>query len=162
MTRINVYDRSEYGSGDLLGWFDRDACTEVVNEDTAWDGNNHRGVLSGLQAGHEALLRTAKGRWVRHYDSTREYNGPEYYEYLTDEQARTWLLKNNAEDSDKVLEKYFGKQEEEAGPSKGGRPVIGGPVSVALGTDLLARIDDARGTTSRAEWLRRAAEAALA
>lgn len=163
MTRINVYDRSEYGSGALLGWFNENACTETVEEDRQWSENsgNHLGVMSGLQAGYEELLRTAQGRWVRHYNSRNEFAGPEFYEYLTDEEARTWLLKNNARDSDKVLEKYFGEVEEETGPDKGGRPAIGGPVSVALGEDLLQRIDAARGKQSRAAWLRQAAEAAL-
>jgi hypothetical protein len=162
MTRINVYDRSEYGNGDLIGWFNRESCTDIIQEDTRWNGNNHVGVLSGLQAGHEALLRTAQGRWVRHYDSSREYNGPEFHEFLTDDEARAWLIKNNDDASEKALATYFGGIEDEAGPSKGGRPAIGGQVSIALGVDLLARIDAARDTTSRAEWLRNAAEAALA
>lgn len=162
MARINVYDRSEYGDGELLGWFDDGRCTETIAEDTEWTGEYRAGVISGLQCGSEELLRTASGRWVRHYDSTREYSGPEFYEFLTDDEARTWLMKNNTSASDEVIARYFGEPEEEAGPSKGGRPAIGGTVSIALGTDLLARIDAARGETSRAEWLRQAAEGALA
>jgi hypothetical protein len=41
-----------------------------------------------------------------------------------------------------------------------GRPEIGGRVTIALGP-LLARIDAIRGRTSRASWLRSAAEHAL-
>lgn len=164
MTRINVYDRSSEGDGRLLFWFESTARTDVVQEDTAWDGNNHRGVLSGLQVGYEALWRTAKGRWVRHYDSTNEYNGPEYFESLTDDQAREWLIRNNTTKSDEVLEKYFGELEEEPSPSKGGRPTVGPAISVAYPEDLLKRIDTAadRAELSRAAWLRQTAETAVA
>lgn len=164
MSRINVYDRSPEGDGGLIGWFNDDSCTDVIDEDKRWDGNNSRGVMSGLQIGYEQLMRTAQGRWVRHYDGRNEFNGPEYYEFLTDEQARTWLMQNNDSESEKVLARYFGEPEEEAGPSKGGRPAIGAPVSVSLGRDLLARIDAARKGSglSRAAWLRQAAEAAVA
>jgi hypothetical protein len=166
MTRINVYDRSEVGTGGLIGWFNRDACTDVVQEDTQWNeqSGNRIGVISGLQVGYEELLRTAQGRWVRHYDSSREYAGPEFYEFLTDTEARTWLIRNNDADSEKVLAKYFGEPEEEAGPSAGGRPAVGPPISVAFPVDLLARIDAAASAAGikRAAWLRQAAETALA
>jgi hypothetical protein len=135
MSRINVYYRDPQGSqGSLLGWFDDEKLEEVIKEDTEWDGNNWRGKMSGLQCGHESLYRTSGGRWVRHYDARREYNGPEFYEFLTAEQAREWLLRA---EEDKIVEKYFGKLEEEAGP---GRPEIGGAVHVRLGEEL-ARVD---------------------
>lgn len=163
MTRINIYDRTEYSDGGLLGWFTLEACTERIDEDTAWDGNNHRGVLSGLQCGSEELLRTKQGRWVRHYDSTREYNGPEYHEFLTDAQARAWLLKNNTEESEAIIERYFGEVEEETGPSAGGRPKVGPTINVAYPAELLEKIDEAaaQADLSRAAWLRKVAENAV-
>lgn len=163
MARINVYDRSPEGDGSLLGWFNPDACTESVLEDTEWDGNNNRGVLSGLQVGYERLLRTARGRWVRHYDARSEFNGPEYYEFLTDHEAREWLIRNNDAKSEEVLARHFGEPEEESGPSKGGRPEVGLPISVAYPEDLLERIGAAakRAGLSRAAWLRQIAEAAV-
>lgn len=163
MTRINVYDRSPEGDGSLLGWFNPDACTERIEEDTRWDGENRRGVMSGLQAGYEELLRTARGRWVRYYNATSEYNGPEYHEFLSDDEARVWLLKNNDAKSEEVLARHFGEPEEESGPSKGGRPEVGLPISVAYPKDLLERIGGAadRAGVSRAAWLRQIAEAAV-
>lgn len=164
MTRINIYDRGEYSSGELIGWFTLESCTETVDEGKNWNGESRSGTMSGLQVGYEELLRTAGGRWVRHYDGRNEYNGPEYYEFVTDGEARTWLLKNNTEESDAVLKQHFGEPEEEIGPSKGGRPAVGSAISTAYSADLLARIDaaaDAAGVT-RAAWLRQAAETALA
>lgn len=163
MARINVYDRSEFGTGELIGWFDDDRTTDTIAENTRWDGNNHRGVMSGLQLGYEELLRTAQGRWVRHYDGRREFNGPEFYEFLTDTQAREWLLQNQTEDSEAALKRYFGEPEEEAGPAVGGRPKVGPAISVAYPEELLERIDAAAKAAGirRAEWLRRAAAAEL-
>lgn len=163
MPRVNIYDQDDMGTVTLIGWFNDATCTETVDESTYWDGENHRGVVSGLQVGYEALLRTAKGRWVRHYDARNEFNGPEIYEFLTDEQARTWLMKSNDAASEKVLTQYFGEPEEESGPSKGGRPRVGEPISVAYPEDLLERIDAAaqKAGIKRAAWLRQAAEAAL-
>lgn len=162
MTRINVYDRSEEQAG-LLGWFNRDTCTETVSENKRWDGENHRGVMSGMQIGYEELLRTARGRWVRHYDGHSEFNGPEFYEFLTDDEAKQWLIRDNGSESNEVLERYFGEPEEETGPSKGGRPAVGLPISMAFSKDLLARIDAAakRSGLSRAAWLRQIAAAAV-
>ncbi|MFE5582576.1 CopG family transcriptional regulator [Kitasatospora sp. NPDC056531] len=164
MKRINVYNRDTYSDdqGKLVGWFDRDSCTEAIDEDRQWDGNNHRGVMSGLQVGYEELLRTSRGRWVRHYDSRSEFNGPEYYEYLTDEQAKEWLVRNNTDKSTDVLERYFGALEEEAGPAVG-RPAVGPQIAVAYPEELLERIDAAAKAAgvSRAQWLREAASARL-
>ncbi|MGW4695139.1 hypothetical protein ACWEO1_22485 [Kitasatospora cineracea] len=168
MSRINVYARGEdaqymehQGKSTLIGWFNDDTCTDNIYEGTRWNGNNHVGVISGLQCGHEDLRRTKQGRWVRHYDSTREFNGPEFYEFLTDAEAKDWLMRAETEKAEEALEKYFGEVEEESGPNVGGRPEVGPPVSVRFPKDMLERIDVARGKQSRAEWLRTAAEAAL-
>lgn len=156
MTRINVYDTDEYtGEKTLVGWFDP-ASSETFEEGTYWDGNNHRGVISGLQVGSECLYRTKGGRWVRHYDATSEFNGPEFYEFLTDEQARTWLLRAS---EDEAVEKYFGEVEEEKGP---GRPEVGPATNVRLGEELTKKVDAAREDgESRAAAIRRLLASAL-
>lgn len=51
-----------------------------------------------------------------------------------------------------------------ATPNRSGRPEVGPPITIKVPPALLARVDaaaEAAGVT-RAEWLRRAAEAALA
>jgi hypothetical protein len=164
MSRVNVYaktDLSDYdGYGfkpELLGWFDP-AKAERFDQDTQWDGNNVVGVLTGSQWVDEYLYRTSGDRWVRNHDATRYCNGPDTYEFLTDEQAKDWLLRSGNHDD--VIERFFGEVEEEKGP---GRPGIGGPVHVRLGAGNLSRVDawaEAEGI-SRAEWVRRAVEAAV-
>jgi hypothetical protein len=161
MARTNVYRQpteDDYTSDPhpvLLGWFD-DSSAERIEESTYWDGNNRRGVVSGLQCGYEELYRTKGGRWVRHYNARSEFNGPEFYEFLTDEQAQEWLLKDGDDDA---VRKYFGEIEEERGP---GRPEIGPAFSVRFPADLLARVDQLAGACglTRAAWLRQVAEVA--
>jgi hypothetical protein len=156
MTRVNVYDRDPYGESELLGWFDPDACVESIRETPVWNGDNHIGKMSGGQAGYEELYRTKGGRWVRHYNFTSEYNGPEYYEFLTDDQARKWLIEDG---DDEIAEKYFGELEEEVGP---GRPAIGSPINIRLGDELQARVDAAAlPGEKRAATIRRLLEKVL-
>jgi hypothetical protein len=148
MTRINVYRYDDEDGKILDGWFDPDKAENIV-DDTRWDGNNSVSVHASDRFAHEALYRTAKGRWVLHRWSQRQGSVPTY-EFITDDTARTWLLKN---DSDDIVEKYFGEIEEERGP---GRPEVGKPINVRLGDDLLARVDErakAEGKT-RADMLR--------
>ncbi len=157
MSRINVYAKtapSSYDSYDstpeLLGWFDP-AKAERFDQDGEWDGNNMIGVLTGSQWIDEYLYRTKGGRWVRNLDSTRYCNGPDTYEFLTDEQAKDWLLRSG--NHDEAVERFFGEIEEERGP---GRPEIGGRVTLALGPDLLAAVDAlaAQAGVKRAEIIR--------
>lgn len=157
MARINVY----YTDGDgttRTGWFDTDAATENTSEYKDWNGSNHIGRMSGLQAGYEEIYRTAGGRWVRHYNGRNEYNGPEYYEFITDEQARDWLIRDGDDD---IVEKWFGELEPERGP---GRPEVGKPINVRLGDELLGRVDAwaEKLGKSRADILRELVEAGLA
>lgn len=161
MSRINVYTRPDDYDMEphpkLAGWFDSDKA-EWIREDTYWNGNSRLGVISGLECGYEGLYRTANGRWVRYYNARNQFNGPEFYEFLTDEQAREWLLRNSSDD---LVEKYFGEVEEERGP---GRPEIGGPaINLRFPQDMLDRIDAAAKTDgiSRAEKIRRLCAAGL-
>lgn len=157
MARANIYRTDEItGEKTLEGWFNTDTA-RWIREDTYWDGNNMRGMMSGLQCGYEGLYRTAKSRWVRYYNARNEYNGPEYYEFLTDGQARDWLLRNG---DDAIAEEYFGTIEDERGP---GRPEIGPAVNVRFPQDLLDRLDARAKTegTKRAELVRRLVAAGL-
>lgn len=156
MARVNIYSRDDYEADTLLGWYDPANAVEKIDEDTRWNGHNHIGIMSGGQAGYERLYRTKGGRWVRYYNFTAEFNGPEYSEFLTDDQAKVWLLRNG---SDEIIEKYFGELEEESGP---GRPAIGEPINVRLGAELQARVDaEAQPGEKRAATIRRLLEKAL-
>lgn len=155
MTRVNVYSRDPYEEKTLLGWFDTASCVEKIDESTYWDGNNNRGVISGGQVGYEMLYRTKGGRWARYYNFTSEYNGPEFYEFLTDDQARDWLIKDG---DDEIVEKYFGELEEERGP---GRPEIGKPIPVRLTEDQRAKVEKlGRDGESLSATIRRLIDAA--
>lgn len=147
MSRINVY-RDEDGEKILDGWFDT-STAEQIDEDTYWDGNNHRSVHTSDAFDHQCLYRTKGGRWVL-CRSSQWQNVADSYEFVTDEQAKTWLLKNSSDD---IAEKYFGELEPERGP---GRPAIGDAFSLRFPDDLLAWCDaeaKARGL-SRAALIR--------
>lgn len=162
MTRINVYT---YASDDdyssetaLAGWFNDDAATRY-DEQTRWDGNNSVSVNPVGPYGHQALYRTKSNRWV--LNTWSQYQGvQERYEFVDDDDAKNWLTLN---EEDAAVVQHFGELEEESGPSKGGRPRVGEPLSVAYPTDLTKRIDAAadRSGLSRAAWLRQIAAAAV-
>jgi hypothetical protein len=148
MARVNVYD--EDGK---LGWFDPDKA-ERFNEATRWDGQNNVSAVAPRYH-HEALYRTKGGRWVLNHWSQWQ-GSEETYRFVTDEQAKTWLLKCEHDDA---VKRYFGEIEEERGP---GRPAVGPMVNVRLGEDLTARVDAARlEGESRAAAIRRLLEDAL-
>jgi hypothetical protein len=154
MQRINVYRYPEDEPRTLDGWFDLDRVTETVEESTRWDGNNAVSVHVD-RFEHQVLYRTAQGRWVLHHWS--QWQGHEAtYTYVDDERARQWLIRN---ESDDVIERYFGALEEERGP---GRPAIGPVIGVRLG-NLLDRVDErARlADAQRPEMIRRLLEQAL-
>jgi hypothetical protein len=109
MSRVNIFGEG----GELRGWFDP-ATSLSFEEDTEWDGNNHISVATGSQFDHEVLYRTEGKRWVVHWFSQWQGNR-DTYRYLTDEQAREWLLKNNG---DEAVEKFFGPIEAESGPQR--------------------------------------------
>lgn len=122
----------------------------------------HAGRHLRLQTSRAQLYRTANGRWVEHCDASHEFNGPDKWTFLTDEQVREWLM--HAEDGEDLLEKWFPDTPDESGPGPGGgRPAVGSPINVAYPDALLKRIDAAAAAAdlSRAAWLRKAAEHAL-
>lgn len=164
MARISFPDEDG-----ILRWFDPSAAQIAVTEGETWDGNNWRGHISGLQTSRATLYLTKGGRWVENRDARNEFNGSNTYRFLTDAEAQTWLIRaadaqRPDDDAEKALNKYFGEPEEESGPNPGGRPTVGPTVNVAYPRELLDRIETAAKTAgvSRAEWLRQAAEKALA
>lgn len=106
---------------------------EVWTSKTEWDGQNRVDVNTRDYTCSQFLYRTAQGRWVLNVVS-KWVGTPETYTYISDTEARDWLLFN---DHDTDLYKYFGEAEEERGP---GRPEIGGRVNVRLG-DLVQQVD---------------------
>lgn len=166
MSRINVYsypDTDDFAAiqdGPVLeGWFDPDKAT-AIRENTEWDGNNHRSVHTGSQWDHELLYRTAKGRWVLNRWSNRQ-GSTETYEFLTDEDARQWLIKNNSDDE---VATYFSALDEESGPNLGGRPEIGPAIQIRLPADRIVAVDKVAADqgVSRAEMIRRLVDTGLA
>ncbi len=150
--KVTVHD--EYG--EVQGWFTVDKA-EKFSEGTRWDGNNHISLATGSQWDHEALYRTAGGRWVIYFYS--QWQGrADHYRFVDDEQALEWLIKNKEEEE--KYSKYFPRGiDEERGP---GRPPVGDVVQVRFDPakikmlDALARDEE----TSRAEMIRRLVDAA--
>lgn len=158
MTRIHVTQTStddDYEPEQIVGWYSSDKAT-AYGEGTRWDGSNNVSLITGDQFSHQRLIRTAGGRWV--LNSWSDWQGSrERYEFITRDQALAWLIACEYTEAD--IERITGEQiEEERAP---GRPEIGPAFSVRFPATLLARVDEARGETSRAAWLRQAAEAAL-
>lgn len=151
VVRENVFDRD----GNFIGWFDR-AKAEKFEEATRWNGNNHVSIATGSQWDHQALYRTAGGRWVLHGWSQWE-GRPERYRFISADEAREWLLLNQ---EDGAVEKYFGEIEDEVGP---GRPEIGRPIIAHLPPELTAQLDQMaeRIGVPRAEVIRRLLTGAL-
>lgn len=115
--RVNIYSSAdEYGegAGQLIGWFNPES-SQRFDQAREWDGNNMVGVITRSQFTDQYLYRTAGGRWVLNHDARNEYNGPDYYMFVSNDEARVWLLRNNLND---VVEEFFGPLEEESGPEQ--------------------------------------------
>lgn len=76
-------------------WFDDSSATRF--EETNWhDGNNYISNATGSQWDHQALYRTAGGKWV--LNSWSQWQGSrETYEEIDNEAAARWLVKNDHE-----------------------------------------------------------------
>lgn len=152
--RINVYtyphpDDYDSEGPQLAGWFDWSKADR-------WSDSDYNGNGSGGPGRGQAVIRTAKGRWVLE-QWTAWQNESDTYEYIPDERAQEWLLRHN---EDAAVAEHFGAIEEERGP---GRPEIGGRITTAIGDDLLVQLDEwavAHGV-SRAETIRHLLSSAL-
>jgi hypothetical protein len=76
-------------------WFD-ETKAKRFNEDTRFDGRNMISKATGSQWAHEALYRTAGGKWILHHWSAWQGSTPGYREISNDEAAR-WLVANGEE-----------------------------------------------------------------
>lgn len=166
MNRITIYSTEmNYDGGyDRLGWFDLDAAEHVLEESSRWNGQSMIGVLSGMQINRAQLYRTSGGRWVENQDSRPEFNGPDRWRFLTDDEARNWMVKSGGPEAEEALDKWFPETPDEVGPDpKGGRPAIGPTINVAYPRELLDKIEAAakKEGLSRAAWLRKVAEDAV-
>ena len=136
---------------ELLGWFD-------YHKAMHWSDADYNGNGSGGTGRGQAIHLTSGGKWVLE-NWTRWEGEADHYEYITGEQARDWLLRNG---EDKAVADHFGDipEEEDRRP---GRPEIGPPVNVRLGTDLLGLVDAyaKRQSVSRAEAIRRLVQDAV-
>jgi hypothetical protein len=161
MTRINIYaPADEYGDEKpaLLGWFDP-ANAECFEQGKEWDGNNMIGVISRSEWIDEYLYRTKGGKWVRNHDAHRYMGGSDTYQFVTDAEARDWLLRSEA--NDEAVKRLFGDVADEE-DRRAGRPEIGGAVHVRLG-EALAKVDAyaAERKIKRADAVRLLAEGGL-
>ncbi|MGW3383312.1 ribbon-helix-helix domain-containing protein [Streptomyces albogriseolus] len=165
MNRITIYGTqiNDEGGYDRLGWFDLDAAEHVLEESTRWNGQSMIGVISGMQINRAQLYRTKGGRWVENQDSRPEFNGPNTWRFLTDDEARNWMVKSGGPEAEEALEKWFPDTPDEAGPNLGGRPTVGPKVEVRLDPETLAKVDAraAQEGVKRAEMLRRLIVASL-
>jgi hypothetical protein len=154
MARVNVYetfsDGNERDDRTLAGWFETSAAQSWSDVD--YNGNGSRGIGRG-----QAVWRTKGGRWVLQ-EWTNWEGEIEHNRFISPEQAREWLLANNADDA---VEQHFGPVEDERGP---GRPEVGKPVQIRFPDDMLAGIDAyaSEQGVSRAEAVRQIVSEALA
>ncbi|CAL9369041.1 ribbon-helix-helix domain-containing protein [Streptomyces sp. enrichment culture] len=145
-----------------LSWFDPQAARDAISEGRNWTGENWIGAISGLRTSQAVLYLTKGGRWIENQDATSEFNGSDVYRFLTDDQAREWLIKaadagRDTDEAEAALKKHFPEIPDEEGPDLGGRPTVGPKVETRLDPDTLAKVDAraAKEGVARAEMLRR-------
>lgn len=140
MERVNILDPT---TGKVAGWFDLDAAERWSDEDPFAPNSPHRG---------EAIIRTARGRWVLERWTHHVGEAPSY-RYISADDAREWLARNHW---DGAVERHFGVPEMDAG----GAPVtVGGSRRLIQAPDELWEAVDARAAElgiSGSEVVRRA------
>ncbi len=85
-------------------WFDLDRA-ERFEEGTFWDGRNQVSRATGSQWEHEALYRTAGGRWILHRWSQWEGVRDSWLE-VSNQAAAEWLVTNGYEPHPAVEREY--------------------------------------------------------
>lgn len=149
VNRINV----RTADGVFAGYFDADAAAK-------WSDRDYNGNGSGGTGRGQAMFRTAGGKWVLSNWSAWQ-NEKNSYEFITAEDAKTWLLEN---DEDIAVEEYFGEQPDEVDLRAPGRPEIGGKYTMVYGDTRLAQIDAYMASVSapsRADAIRTLIDRAL-
>lgn len=149
MRRVTIEWEDEDGTP-RLGWFDWDKAT-TWEEKPFYDAQSHT-----------QLVRTSQGRWVINSWSAW-VDVKEKWSYITAEQARDWLIRN--EHDDKVIAAALGETpESESGPASVGRPRVGDRVEVRIPEEMLAWIDGAgqQPGETRADTIRRIVSTARA
>lgn len=94
MNRIAITD--EFGNPTGT-WFDADRATRYA-EDEVHDGENFISRATESQWNHEALYRTASGRWVLNCWSAYQGTTEAYYE-VSPSRAEGWLIANDHADA---------------------------------------------------------------
>ena len=74
-------------------WFNAESA-EVFHEDTDFDGCNEISIATGSEWTHQALWRTAGGRWILNTWGSMRL---ETYVEITSEAAARWLVINGHE-----------------------------------------------------------------
>lgn len=97
MKRIALTD----GSG---RWFNEETA-RYWSEGSRHDGSNQISKNTGSQWNHEALYRTASGRWVLHTWS--QYQGiADTYEEIEPGDAASWLATAGKEPPDEIAQEF--------------------------------------------------------
>jgi hypothetical protein len=159
VSRINIYEQIDYDADwtrsdekpALLGWF------ESTKADR-WSDRDYNGNGSGGTGRGQAVWHTAQGKWVLE-NWTAWQNESNTYAYITADEAREWLLRN---DEDEAVKANFGEVAEEE-DRRPGRPAVGDAINFRPGDERLVKIDayaQARNL-SRAEAMRRLLDDAL-
>lgn len=78
---------------------------EKFEEKTKWNGNNHISLVTGSQWEHEALYRTAEGRWILNHWSQWQGSKETWVE-VNNEAAAKWLV-ICGHDAHKACQKEF-------------------------------------------------------
>lgn len=86
-------------------FFDRDAAKRW-EEDTFFDGRNRISRATGDQWLHEALYRTAGGKWILCSWSDWQGSGPALYDEVDNRTAARWLIANEYEPHDACASEF--------------------------------------------------------
>jgi len=75
--------------GEKIAWFD-DSKAIRFSEERRFDGRNMISVATNAQWEHEAVYRTAKGKWV--LNKWSDWQGsPDHYHLISEQDALQWI-----------------------------------------------------------------------
>ena len=84
------------------GWLDLDTAV-AYEEDNYFNGNNWISYATRSQWDHQEIFRTQKGTWVLHCYSNIQ-GTVETWTKITKEEATEWLIRNNTNVPEELLE----------------------------------------------------------